>query len=54
MNALHVKHLGANFKDAVEEAVEPVEPWVYTAASVETWAHHYPRQVHRAMGYDVI
>ena len=54
MNAPHVNHVAANFEEAVEEAVEPVEPWVYTAASVETWAHHYPRQVRHAMGYDVI
>ena len=54
MNAPHVKHVAANFKDTVEEAVEPVEPWVHTAAAVEMWAHRYPRQVCHAMGYDVI
>ena len=35
MNAPHVKHGAANFKDDVEEAVEPVELWVHTAAAVE-------------------
>ena len=54
MNAPHVKHVAANFKDTVEEAVEPVEPWVHTAAAVETWAPCYPRQVRHMMGYDVI
>ena len=54
MNAPHVKHVAANFEDAVEEAVEPVEPWVHAAAAVETRAHHYPRQVHHATGYNII
>ena len=36
MNAPCIKHAVANFEDAVEEAVEPVEPWVHTAAAVET------------------
>ena len=35
MNAPHVKHGAANFKDDVEEAVEPVGLWVHTAAAVE-------------------
>ena len=35
MNEPHVKHVAANFEDAVEEAVEPIEPWVHSAAAVE-------------------
>ena len=54
MIAPHVKHMAVNFEDAVEEAVEPVEPWAHTAAAVEMWAHCYPRQVCHTMGYDII
>ena len=36
MNAPHVKHVAVNLEDAAEEAVEPVEPGVHTAAAVET------------------
>ena len=35
MNETPIKHMAANFEDAVEEAVEPVEPWVHAAAAVE-------------------
>ena len=54
MNAPHVKHVAANFEDAVEEAVEPIKPWVHAAAAVEMWVHHYCRQVHHVMGYVAI
>ena len=30
-----IKHMAANFEDAAEEAVEPIEPWVNAAAAVE-------------------
>ena len=35
MNEPLVKNVAANFEDAMEEAVEPVEPWVHAAAAVE-------------------
>ena len=54
MNAPQVEHMVANFEDAVEEAVEPIELWVHAAAAVERRANHYPRQVHHAMGHVII
>ena len=30
-----IKHMVANFEDAVEEAVEPVGPWVHATAAME-------------------
>ena len=35
MNKPHVKHMAASFEHAVEEVMEPVEPWVHAAAAVE-------------------
>ena len=35
MNEPLIKHMVANFLDAVEEVVELVEPWVHATAAVE-------------------